>query len=68
MMLLPDCGFDRALQAWNRNGVRVDPASGVEIWEIGAAALRALTYTKPFLADPDVSGVFDAILRTGNGR
>lgn len=55
--IMPRVGFGRALAAFEQVGGRVDVLGGPAIYEIGAAALRALDRTVEHVAVPDVTQV-----------
>jgi hypothetical protein len=50
-------GFDRALEACGQVGGIISVEDGVAIFEIGAAALRALGSTIRFVDKPDITQV-----------
>jgi hypothetical protein len=54
---MPSAGFDRALKACDRVGGVIAVEDGSAIFEIGAAALRALAASIGFVNEPDIARV-----------
>ena len=65
--VMPGAGFDRALDACERVGGVIAVEDGSEIFEIGAAALRAMAASIGFVDQPDIAPVADRIFRMRSG-
>jgi hypothetical protein len=52
--LMPDLGFDRALSSYELTNGKVDCSMGVEIFEIGAPALRVVPHLSKRINDVEV--------------
>ena len=64
---MPGAGFDHALDACERVGGVIADEGGSEIFEIGAAALRALAASIGFVDQPDIAPVADRIFPMRSG-
>jgi hypothetical protein len=64
---MPGAGFDRALDACERVGGVIAVEGSLEIFEIGAAALRALAASIRFVDEPNIEPVADQIFRIRGG-